>query len=211
MKILSLTMFFFLLIITASTCTAGIFSSQSDNTPWSIMFYSGRTAQETIGQIVEKLQFTSAHESIYSAELAYSFYTMSWAKLQVAGNLAERFADQGKFPINSYPIPEFDAYLMLRITKFPWNRFILTTFAAGYGTSFAAEQPFPERYQLTSSKSQSILAFLAFELTFSLPDHPQWQFLIRIHHRSGCFGLYMAQPYNSGSNNIGIGIRYYFR
>jgi hypothetical protein len=46
------------------------------------------------------------------------------------------------------------------------------------------------------------------EAAFALPAYPQIQVVGRIHHRSGAFGLYRAG--NTGSNAVGIGIRYLF-
>ena len=45
------------------------------------------------------------------------------------------------------------------------------------------------------------------EATFALPRHPQWQLAYRIHHRSGIFGVYDT---DSGSNTVGLGLRYFF-
>jgi hypothetical protein len=45
------------------------------------------------------------------------------------------------------------------------------------------------------------------EATFALPKYPQWQLAYRIHHRSGIYGVFDT---DSGSNTIGLGLRYFF-
>ena len=46
------------------------------------------------------------------------------------------------------------------------------------------------------------------ELTIASPRYPRLQLVMRIHHRSGAFGLYHAG--NTGSNDLALGIRYLF-
>ena len=107
---------------------------------------------------------------------------------------------------NSATIYEFDPYIVFRWTNFPWNRFVDTTLAAAEGVSYVTSVPWSEkRYNSDCSR---FLNYLMFEITFAAPSYPRLQFVVRMHHRSGGYGLYGAG--NTGSNAVGAGVRYYF-
>jgi hypothetical protein len=173
------------------------------------MFYSGVTCKNTLSQIVYDGEFHNAHETVVSAELAAAFYTNRWSRLGAAVNLATRFADSSYYH-NPYPIPEADLYLMLHITTFPWNRWLITYLAIGEGLSYAADIPFTEQNGIAADDSEKILDFMMFELTLALPAYPRWHLVGRIHHRSGGYGTFAPKDYHAGSNTLGLGIRYYF-
>jgi hypothetical protein len=103
-------------------------------------------------------------------------------------------------------IYEVNPYLAFRWNQFPWNRIIKTSFALGEGVSYVSKVPYAE--QFNSDKPRRLLNFLLFEATVALPNHPEWELVGRIHHRSGVFGFYHAN--NSGSTAVGLGIRYRF-
>jgi hypothetical protein len=50
------------------------------------------------------------------------------------------------------------------------------------------------------------LNYLMFELTLGLPAYPRWDFVYRVHHRSGVRGLVGY----GGSNYPSIGFKYAF-
>lgn len=104
------------------------------------------------------------------------------------------------------PIYEWDPYLLFQWKNFPWNKYIVNTYGLGWGVSYDTRVSTWESHD--SSNTKKLLNYLAFETTFALPCYPQLQLVLRIHHRSGAFGLYGAD--NAGSNFIGAGLRYYF-
>ncbi len=106
------------------------------------------------------------------------------------------------------PLVEYNPYFIVRWRDFPWNRTILTTFGFAEGVSWASHNPQQEIDSENSPGDASkFLNYLMAELTFSLPDHPEWQVMYRLHHRSGVFGLYC--PGTVGSTAAGIGVRYW--
>jgi hypothetical protein len=178
-----------------------LFRPQYVDRPWSVLLYAGITAYENIGEVIT-FHITPTGESIYSAELAYIFYRNLFSEFQVAVNGAMRFAS------GENPVPEFDVYIMYRLIKFPWSKYIDTTMAVGEGLSYAASIPYSE--QKKDVNSEELLDFLTFELTLGLPSHPEWQLVGRIHHRSGMYGIFAPRSYHAGSNAAGLGIRYFF-
>ncbi|MCE9597501.1 MAG: hypothetical protein K8S54_05995 [Spirochaetia bacterium] len=85
---------------------------------------------------------------------------------------------------------------------------------AGEGISIATENPRLENrnfdpiqwpWVLHSQKSSQVLNYLMFEIGFSLPSSYPVETFLRIHHRSGIFGLLC--PPTCGSNFVSYGVR----
>ncbi|QLH41774.1 MAG: hypothetical protein HWD59_02960 [Coxiellaceae bacterium] len=173
--------------------------------PWSVMFYAGKLVDENLLQV---FSMNFGDETLYSLELAKELSPDNMLRryvqplvttVAIAGNVAYRTDPDG-------PIYEFDPYVTFRWEHFPWDKFLVNTYAIGWGVSYVTRVPTWEAEDSTDTKQ--LLNYLMFETTLALPKHPQWQLVLRIHHRSGAFGLYGAD--NAGSNVIGLGIRYNF-
>lgn len=62
---------------------------------------------------------------------------------------------------------------------------------------------------MRSEQNQSaFLNYFSPELTFALPEHPQYEVALRYMHRSGMFGLYNRVW--EGANSFAVGFRYRF-
>jgi len=216
-NILNLLIFYGFLIFLLTVNTA--FSKQDrlsqcdhdvyDVYPWSLMYYHGWSSKRTLGSTFD-CQFGYVNEDLDTIELLYTLSRENWLRyvfhyvfnmVQLGANLTHRDDRSG----NKF-IAESNAYLVFRWNRFPWNRRLYTTLAFAEGVSYASSVPSIEKR--TSDKVGRFLNYLMFEVTFASPTKPRWQWVARIHHRSGCFGLYGAG--NSGSNVVGFGIRYLF-
>jgi hypothetical protein len=102
---------------------------------------------------------------------------------------------------------EFNALVVARWLSFPWNDTLRTTFAVGEGLSLAAQMPAFER-QYHGQETSRFLNYLMFEFDFTLPEHPRWSLVARLHHRSGIYGLFNGV--HGASNALGLGLRYRF-
>jgi len=102
---------------------------------------------------------------------------------------------------------EFWGALYLRYDGFPWNDTIYTTVAANVGLSYITETSEFERSRANGQSSQ-VLHYLAPEITFADPDNKNVEFLIKLHHRSGIFGL--IDDVSGGSTFVTAGIRFRF-
>jgi hypothetical protein len=111
---------------------------------------------------------------------------------------------------------EYNAALILRWHKFPWDKYLDTSLAFGNGFSYATKYPPYEtdpHGQLHGKehemyKVSKTLYYLVIEWNFTHPKINPWSVFIRVHHRSGIFGL--INGVDGGSNFIGGGIRYEF-
>jgi hypothetical protein len=202
-------------LLISSVCLAAQQKQQNDR-QWSVMAYYGVTAKQELSQLI-KFNYSSAGENLYSAELAYAlaktnpvtrfFNYLFINKIQLAGNMVVR--NDYKSPDHKW-LPEFDLYIMARRTHFPWDNYLKTSIAVGEGLSYALRRIYVENNGTAGNVSPRLLNFLVFELTFGLPKYPHWELVARIHHRSACYGTFYPDGNNSGSNDIGIGLRYYF-
>ena len=179
-----------------------------DQYPWAVTYYYGITVKDALVRIAGG-EFHRWPEHVQSLELAYTlnenntvrrFFYPIVGVVQLAGNVTVR---QGS---NEHTIYEFDPYIAFRWANFPWNRYITTSLAVGEGLSYDSSVPSLERKANVDTKR--LLNYLMLEASFAAPNYPNWQLIARIHHRSGAFGLYHAG--NTGSNVVGLGIRYLF-
>jgi len=101
---------------------------------------------------------------------------------------------------------EVHSAILVRSKNFNTIGFINTNFAFGIGISHAMGTPWYEDTESGSidEKRYKTQNYLAFEVEFS-PQRSSWSIPIRLHHRSGIYGL--IAPEKVGSNFIAAGIR----
>jgi hypothetical protein len=75
------------------------------------------------------------------------------------------------------------------------------------GFSLTSETPQRE-LQRHNSGSQPLLNYLAFELSFTIPQYPKASLVYRLHHRSGVFGTFGGV--RGASDFYMLGLRYNF-
>ena len=179
-----------------------------DTYPWMLTYYYGVTATNGLMQIFGG-NFDRWPEHIQSAELAKTLDEDNFLRrlvsplvgvVQLAGDFTVRTGSR------EHTIYEFDPYIAFRWANLPWNNYVTTSLAIGEGISYDSSVPAVEKRQNQNTKR--LLNYLMLEATFALPQYPQLQLVARIHHRSGAYGLYHAG--NTGSNVIGLGVRYLF-
>lgn len=180
-----------------------------DHNPWSVMGYYGYTYDNSLYKILTLGKLDRWPEEIGAAEIMYTldsangfanFFSPYVSVTQLALNTAVR---TGK---NQDTIYEVNPYVAFRWTDMPWDDYLTTSFAFGIGVSYDSGYASVEKNEEDDTKR--LLAFLMLESAFSMPSYPNWQLVLRIHHRSGAFGLFRAG--NTGTNNVGLGIRYLF-
>lgn len=187
--------------------------SVSAGKQWSWLLYRGFTSDNTLGQILGG-RFHYIGEDLYSLELGYRLAEDNFFRrllgplvsaIEITGNVSYRVG--GGNPQN---ILELVPYIAFRWEQFPWNNYVYTTVAIGEGVSYVSEVPVIEQRTTGSDgKTGRFINYLMLEVTAALPRYPELSLVFRIHHRSGAFGLYGAG--NSGSNVVGLGLRYYFK
>ncbi|MEI8348165.1 MAG: hypothetical protein WCG27_11905, partial [Pseudomonadota bacterium] len=81
------------------------------------------------------------------------------------------------------------------------DKYLLTTFAFGDGLSAVTHHPSSET--VSQNVHRSILNYILVEITLGVPKYPDWLLSLRIHHRSGIYGL---MDVDGGSDYLCLGI-----
>ncbi|NKB47568.1 MAG: hypothetical protein GKR77_07255 [Legionellales bacterium] len=182
------------------------------DTPWYVLAYYGQMTSTTLTRVVFFKEFaTEKRTHLFSLE---GGKTLTHAN--VVRRIFEPFVSDLDFALNFTlqddpvgTIFQVNPFLRFVWKHFPWDRYVITTFAVGEGVSYSSKIPSRELRDTTkAANARRFLNFLMFEATFSLPQYPQWQLIYRIHHRSGVFGLYT--PGIVGSTAMGVAVRYWF-
>lgn len=207
-----------ILIIMALLCSCSAYADKVtypkgqklyDRYPWAVTYYYGFTVDNQLLQVLVMHNLKRWPENIQSLELTRTlseenvvrrFFSPLVGITQINANFTVR---NGKGENRIY---EFDPYISWRWANLPWNHYVNTSFAIGEGVSYASSVPAIEREG--NDHLKHLINYLMFEATFAAPNYPRWQFVARVHHRSRAYGLYQAD--NSGSNDIGVGIKYLF-
>jgi len=121
-------------------------------------------------------------------------------RFEVEGGLATWFGQQDH--------QELNGLFLYRWLKFPWNHVVKTSLALGNGLSLASQDPKLEEAFHMGTGTTKLLYHIAVEVDFALPTAEHWSCFVRIHHRSGVFGL--MNDLDGGSNVVALGLRYSF-
>ncbi|RJQ75984.1 MAG: hypothetical protein C4519_15230 [Desulfobacteraceae bacterium] len=165
---------------------------------WAFSLYGGRVTTEGWQDALSKnANFADAGILVAAGAWTYQRFFKDALSLEVEGQVGKYFGDQKHWEFNM-------ALVTLRWHRFPWRRFLATTFAWGIGPSYATENPDVEI--AVKGGSQNWLVYWFGELTLG-PPRSNWAVLLRLHHRSGAFG-HIAEE--GGSNTLAAGFKFYF-
>ena len=170
---------------------------------WALTFYSGPMTSQTTHKILFEFNAQFAGSTLLALAVSKKLGSVLDNRLQF-----ELEADLAKYvgPQHNW---EFDApVLVARWTKFPWNDTVRTTFAIGDGISFTSRLPKYEVERRGRDECARTLNYVMSELTFGVKSLPNWDFVLRYHHRSGMFGLF--DGVHDASTAFAAGIKYKF-
>jgi hypothetical protein len=163
---------------------------------WAVTLYGGPfTKQDFLEFFTEPVELDDAGMAslAVSRKLGVLWTHLRW---EAEVGISRWFGDQSHW--------ELTGAVVARWITWPWNDHVPTTFAVGNGMSFATERPALELANF--GEARRLQNYVMVELTLGLPRLPRWDLVIRIHHRSGVFGLLGG----SGSTVPAIGIKYKF-
>jgi hypothetical protein len=172
---------------------------------YSVTLYGGQLDTANLAQIF----YSGRFEPSSMVALAISREFARWSRYvawEVDGEGVKHFSQSNERFYESSPW-EFDAALVGRWLYFPWNKYVVTTFAVGEGLSYATGKLLFE--PTNPQNAQHLLDYMLFELTFALPQFQHWSIVTRIHHRSGVYGLFPGDIHE-GSNFLCTGVKYTF-
>lgn len=175
-------------------------AQKEELTPHSVAVYAGSLNTQPMKEILFT-PWSSKYEKQKIVAVAYQYRVFDWDpyfSIDWEFNVARLYNDRN--------LSHFSTLPLFRWKNFPWNDFIRTTAAIGFFGASVATDIIPEEYE--DDGGSHYLNFLIPEITLGLPAYPHWDFLVRIHHRSGIFGA--ISGVNGGSNFLAAGLRYHF-
>jgi hypothetical protein len=165
---------------------------------WFACLYGGQVTDDGIVDVFT-LQADYEHSYLGAFAVGKEFWTYKdYIGMEAEGQIVKHWELQDHF--------EFNALLVIRWLPFPWDDHVDTSFAFGNGISYATEDPKIEEWAHDSVSKT--LHYLMLELSFLVANQAHWNVFIRLHHRSGVFGLYNGV--DGASNALGSGVRYTF-
>jgi hypothetical protein len=183
-----------LLVVTGSLGSIGACQAAD----WEMSFYAGRMTTEVWEDTLSKnVGFADAGIVVVAGAWTFKRYFKDALSLQVEAQVGKYFGDQDNWEFNM-PV------LAFRWERFPWQRYLATTFAWGIGPSYATQ--IPEVEVAVKGASEQWLVYWFGEVTFGPPE-ADWALLLRLHHRSGAFGIVAD---HGGSNTLSAGFKVYF-
>jgi hypothetical protein len=129
-----------------------------------------------------------------AASYTFARYFEGDLSLEVEGQVVKHFGDQTHWEIN-LPVGA-------RWHRFPWNETVATTAAFAVGPSYATEVPPVE--VLLEGGSEKLMFHWFLELTLG-PPGADWALSLRLHHRSGGFGMLADE---GGADALAVGVRF---
>ena len=175
----------------------------AERSPLSVGMYVGelfKTGLPNFFYQPEDVKFSPSY--LIAANIDYRFHKFDTLPLQLEGefDVAKRFNGANEWEVDVLP--------MVRWTSFPWNRFLYTNARVGaLGFSYATGISDWERQNSGDNKGARLLQFLVMELTFAPSKTSSSEAFIRIHHRSGDYGLFNGAA--GGSNYLAVGFRFF--
>lgn len=164
------------------------------DSPWSFTALLGRHNGEDFRHILQLDRSRPLDSHMAGFAVARRVYTM-WEHLdwEVEGSAYQHWGIEDH--------QEFNLAFVARWTALPWDEILDTSLAFGQGVSWATELPDLE------DDTRRLLHHLIAEVEFAPPQRSAVSLVLRLHHRSGVFGLYGA---SGGSNALMLGLRYRF-
>jgi hypothetical protein len=163
-------------------------------------FYVGRISSVNAWHDLIKdpanAEFVDAYVAVAALSKVVGRYRDDHLTLEVEGQVGYNFGDQSHWELNVAAGPRWH--------HFPWSDVVVTSVAFGLGLSWASEVPEVE-VELEGA-SEQLLIYWNMDVTLR-PPHSSWALLLRLHHRSGGFGLVAD---DGGMNAVALGLRLTF-
>lgn len=173
---------------------------------WNLVLYGGVFTTTDLIPIVFR-QKTDYKES-YIGSLGISRpldYRIRWFDFLWEGNVTKHFGEMNHWEMNGFYIVKIN-----RMFDSPFS------LSLGEGLSLASENPklenkakgyYLDGLQKDEIESRALLNYMMVEFSSYLPFERKTELFIRVHHRSGIFGLYCPPDPNCGSNFVSYGFR----
>lgn len=163
---------------------------------WDFILYGGKFVDVTFRRVLFKGETDYIPSYVWVAGLNYKLGKLVGPiTIETEGQVARHTGIQDNWEVNA---------LLIARQEWIWGNAFSFSLAMGDGFSLASEVPVLEKKE--NPATNVFLQYLLAEMVFGLPSvswHPR--FLIRIHHRSGAFGIHCSGT--CGSNFVTYGFK----
>lgn len=165
--------------------------------------YIGALSHQALASITFRRPWRTRLQSDYLADV-HAIYTVHRFEsipldLEIEGGIAKRFGQNHQ--------TELDLIPMARWKYWPWNDYIYTNFRLGLaGPSYVTGVSDWEKQNTGNHKGSRFLSLLIPEFTFAPSADSPFELFVRVHHRSGIYGL--INGVHGASNYVSAGFRF---
>jgi hypothetical protein len=170
--------------------------------PMAIGVYGGQLLDGNFSKMLyNPFNAEARHTGIAALTASYRLYRFEFGlSFELEAGIGRRFGDED--------LTELWGGLAVRWDRFPWNDYVYTTLGAvvwapNYATSIS-----PHELERNDGTRTHWMNLFSPEITLADPDNKNLELVLRLHHRSGAFGLYNGTT--AGSTFWAIGLRYHF-
>jgi hypothetical protein len=179
----------------------------------SVMVFGGVASETNFAQIIYSPWTTELNDiGVIGASYSHRFGTVNNLLGGDLGHIGDDFTIEGEVGTSvrfgDESLGEAWTALYLRYDGLPWNDTVYTTIGVNTGLSLLTETSDFEEWRDSKGRSSVLLHYLGPEFTFADPENKDLELVLRLHHRSGVFGLFDGVV--SGSTFISAGIRVRF-
>ncbi len=166
-----------------------------------LTLYSGKYSDNKLGHVLlsKPVDFMDAYLGVVALSRGFAFESPAH-QWELEGQLGKHFHEQHHW--------EFNIAALYRWQRFPWQKRLRTTLAIGDGLSYAAQTPPLEAASKSNVGATRLLNYVVVEMTVAPPEVKDWSLVVRVHHRSGVYGIF--DDVEGGSNVIAAGIKFRF-
>lgn len=187
------------------TSSAGGMLQQTNEPRWSASIFGGWTDHDGEMFSAPRVAWNNGlrEENIAGLALAYRAGRFwNHFTLEFEAGLGARFPDSHA--------AEGWAAAFVRFDGFPWKHMLYTSVGASIGVDYVSRLPASELPTLDDPDrpTSKLLHYFSPEFAFALPEHRQHEMFMRLHHRSGVWGLF--DGVHGASDAFVMGYRYRF-
>jgi len=164
-----------------------------------LTLYGGKYSDSKLGHVLlsKPIDFMDAYLGVVALSRGFDFVSPAH-QWELEAQLGKYYRAQRHW--------EFNVAALYRWQRFPWRKILRTTLAIGDGLSYATRTPALEKASKSNIGATRLLNYVVVEVSVAPPEVKDWSLIVRVHHRSGVYGIF--DDVEGGSNVIAVGAKF---